>query len=70
MGVAQCAAQMIGTKIFNDKKGVHLPKIYGCVTTGKEWLFLCLENNTLYINKNTYPLQPVENILGIFQQII
>jgi hypothetical protein len=42
VGVPQCAAQLLGAKLYNEKKGVKLDKIYGCVTTGNEWLFLCM----------------------------
>jgi hypothetical protein len=69
IGVPQCAAQMIGAKIFNENKGVYLEKIYGCVTTGKEWLFMKLEDK-LYIDKRTYSLENIEELLGVFQVII
>jgi hypothetical protein len=70
LGVAQCAAQMIGARIFNEKKNVILTKLYGCVTTGKEWLFICLEKNTLYIDKTTYNLSNLPELLGALQYII
>ena len=35
LGIPQCAAQMIASKIFNEKKGMDLDVIYGCVTTGE-----------------------------------
>ncbi len=69
IGVAQCAAQMIGAKLFNEKKNVKLEKIYGCVTTGREWLFMKLEDK-LYIDKKIYYLQEIEDLLGVFQTII
>lgn len=69
IGVPQCAAQMIGVKVFNQNKGIKLDKIYGCVTTGKEWLFMRLEDK-IYIDKKTYYLDNIEELLGVFQQII
>lgn len=68
-GVPQCAAQMLGAKIFNEKRDVHLEKIYGCVTNGNEWLFLCLENY-LRVHNKTYFLNEIEQILAVFQEII
>jgi hypothetical protein len=47
-GMAQCAAQMYGAKLYNEAEGKPIAVIYGCATTGIEWRFLCLENNTLY----------------------
>jgi hypothetical protein len=70
IGVPQCAAQLIGAKIYNEKKGVYLKKIYGCVTTGNEWLFMKLEEDCVKINTKLYYLNEIDNILGIFQWII
>ncbi len=70
LGVPQCAAQLIGAKVYNEKKDVHLDKVYGCVTTGNEWLFMVLEENFLKINTKVYFLSEIENVLGIFQWII
>ncbi len=69
LGVPQCAAQLLGAKIFNEKKGVHLEKIYGCVTTGNEWLFMKLEENII-VDDQKYYLVEINKLLGIFQQII
>ena len=69
IGVPQCAAQMIGAKVFNENKGIKLEKIYGCVTTGKEWLFMKLEDK-IYIDKKSYNLENIEELLGVFQFII
>jgi hypothetical protein len=70
LGVPQCAAQLIGTRIYNQKKGVELKVIHGCVTTGNEWLFMMLENDCIKINNKLYYLNEIENVLGIFQKII
>ena len=70
IGVPQCAAQLIGAKIYNEKKGVKLDKIYGCVTTGNEWLFMLLENDCVKINTKLFYLNEVNNVLGVFQIII
>jgi len=70
IGVPQCAAQLIGTKIYNEKKGVKLDKIYGCVTTGNEWLFMLLEDDCVKINTKLFYLNEVDNVLGVFQIII
>ena len=70
IGVPQCTAQLIGARIFNERKGVQIPKIYGCVTTGNEWLFMLLENDTVFVDSNLLYLTQIETILGTFQQII
>ena len=69
LGVPQCAAQMVGAKVFNEKKGVRLDKIYGCVTTGDEWLFMKLEGD-LYIDERKYYLNEINELLAVFQSII
>lgn len=69
LGIPQCAAQLIGAKIFNERKGVFLDSIYGCVTTGNEWVFLKLETDIL-IDNRIYYLNEMEEILAVFQHII
>ena len=69
IGIPQCAAQLLGARVYNEKKGVKLDKIFGCVTTGNEWIFLCLENE-IKIDRKIYYLNEIETILGIFQNII
>ena len=69
LGIPQCAAQLIGAKIFNERKGVFLDSIYGCVTTGNEWIFLKLETDIL-IDTRIYYLNEIGEILAVFQHII
>ncbi len=70
IGIPQCAAQLIGAKIFNDEGNVHLDKIYGCVTTGDTWKFLALIENTIIIDTKKYYLGNLEELLGAFQSIL
>ena len=69
LGIPQCAAQMVGAKVFNQKKGVEPEMIYGCVTTGDEWLFMRLGKD-IEIDSQTYYLNQLPEILGVFQHII
>jgi hypothetical protein len=70
IGIPQCMAQLLGAKIFNDIHQTPISKIYGCVTTGDDWLFMYLENDTVYVDNKRYYLTEVEKILGVFQTII
>lgn len=70
IGVPQCAAQLIGAQKFHAKKGVEVDVLYGCVTTGNDWLFLKLENQVLWIDTKLYYLDSITEILGVFQVII
>lgn len=69
LGIPQCAAQMVGAKIFNDKRKSHLDIVYGCVTTGDDWIFLKLENE-LVIDTHKYYYGNIGELLAVFQQII
>ncbi len=69
IGVPQCAAQMVGAKIYNEKNNVKTKFIYGCVTTGEEWLFLKL-GDELVIDKRKYFLIELGELLAVFQYII
>ncbi len=69
LGVPQCAAQLVGAKLFNEKKGVKIDHIFGCVTTGNEWLFLKIDSE-LTIDSRIYYLNELNELLAVFQQII
>ncbi len=64
-GIAQATAEMIAARIFNERKGLPLERIYGAVTTGDMWRFLLLERDTIYADANRYDLDVLEKIIGI-----
>ena len=66
----QCAAQIIGTRVFNENANKPLPTYFGCVTTGREWQFLQLIDSTIYIDQRVYLLTELPILLGVFQHII
>jgi hypothetical protein len=69
-GLGQCAAQMLGASIYNRKDGYPIETIFGCVTSGFEWLFLRLDEKHLNIDTQRYFLNEPEKILGILQAIV
>ncbi len=69
-GIPQCAAQMLGANIYNKEAGIELEEIYGCVTTGTEWRFLRLKNNSISIDDAEYFIVELEKLLGVFQFIM
>jgi hypothetical protein len=44
--------------------------MYGCTTTGDDWLFLEFFDNHLIIDTRKYYLVEIKELLGIFQYII
>jgi hypothetical protein len=67
--LAQLTAQMIGARVFNQKNNAY-QTIHGACTSGKDWLFLKLEDDTLYIDQANYGLNNVPQLLGVLQTII
>ncbi len=66
LGINQCLAEMIAARIFNEKNGKPVKKIYGCVTTGDVWRFLVLEDNLAKIETVSFDVRgDLERILGI-----
>ena len=41
-GLGQCIAEMLAAQIFNQQEGQENITIYGSVTSGTNWKFLCL----------------------------
>jgi hypothetical protein len=63
-GLGQCGAEMVAAQQFNLRSGLKQP-IYGCVTTGSEWKFLKLVDQTLAIDQREYFINEVPLVLGI-----
>jgi hypothetical protein len=70
VGLGQCAAEMVAAQIFNANEDKLIPVIYGCVTSGKLWQFLKLENQDLTLDLNEYQVTPVERIFGILKWMV
>lgn len=70
IGIPQCAAQMVGAKKYNEKRGnKSINTIYGCVTTGDDWFFMRLTDK-IEIDDEKYYLGNLPQLLGIFQHIL
>ncbi len=69
-GFAQCAAEMYAARLFNQEMDEPYETIYGAVTNAYDWVFLKLEGNMIYIDKERYFLNDLAKILGIFQFVI
>ena len=65
----QCAAEMIASRIFNEKHDVKIPFIYGVVTSGDYWQFLKLDQNTLYIQPEPLHYDKLELIMGFLYKV-
>lgn len=70
LGLGQCVAQMVGARLFNERRKAPLPFIFGCVTSGEDWQFLRLTGNNAALDSARYYLNQVERILGILQNIV
>lgn len=70
LGVGQCAAEMVGARIFNQRAGNVIETVYGAVTTGTMWRFLSLSGEQLVIDLDEYGIREVGRILGILSFMI
>lgn len=62
LGLGQCAAQLVGARLFNDRAGTPPGPLFGVVTTGEAWQFLRLEADTLTLHR---PRLFIDNVGGI-----
>jgi len=69
-GLGQCIAEMIATKIYNERENNSISCIYGAVTTGHAWKFLKFEKDTAYIDIEDYYIKSPKKIIGIFNYMI
>jgi hypothetical protein len=70
VGLGQCAAEMVAAQIFNINEDKPISVVYGCVTSGKLWQFLKLEDRDLTLDLTEYQVTPVERILGILKWMV
>ena len=68
-GINQCIAEMIAARIFNERDGTGIEKIFGCVTTGDVWRFLILDGKSAIIEEKVFELSEVEQIIGILWEM-
>ena len=62
---------MYATRIWNRKRGEPAQIIYGAITTDGNWLFLRYkEGMTIEVDKNSYSLSNLADVLGVWQHII
>lgn len=70
LGLGKCVAQMIAADIFNEREDNQITTIYGCVTTGEQWLFLRLEGDSIQIHPHRFFLNELTDIIGMFQAML
>lgn len=68
-GIPQCVAELYASYLLNGRRPARL---YGCVTTGDLWKFLCLTGETRGACQDTelYFVNEIDKLLGAFCQII
>lgn len=69
-GLGECLAQMLGARMLNERDGLPLPAIHGCVTTGEDWQFMTLRDSTAWINDRRYYLSYLPEILEVLAEIV
>ncbi|HZG40918.1 MAG TPA: hypothetical protein VEZ50_19745 [Nodosilinea sp.] len=69
-GLGQCLAAMVAARIFNEREGQPLPQIYGAVTTGNQWKFLRLSDQTAYVDQRDYYIDQLETLMGILVSLV
>lgn len=67
--LGQCAAQMVGARVFNERAGLEHLHVHGCVTSGEVWQFLRLEAGVLMIDRTRLFLDNVGGILAALRAI-
>ena len=69
-GLAECIAQMVAARDFNDREQAPVPGVHGCVTTAEAWQFLRLEGSAVTIDRVRIYIDNIGAILGAFQAIV
>ena len=63
-GLGQCIAEMVAARLFNERRGRELPRVYGVVTTGSLWKFLALEAGAVVLDPAEYHISDLSRVVG------
>jgi hypothetical protein len=69
-GFAQCMAEMMAARKFNEKEGTGVSYVHGVVTNGNQWKFLLLHKQDMYIDRGDYYIDNPGRILAILSYIV
>lgn len=69
-GLAQCIAEMVAARLFNEREENGLNVIYGAVTAGNIWKFLTLEGDVVYVDVAEYYIAQIGKILAILLHMV
>jgi len=63
-------AEMIASRIFNEREGNGIKYVFGCVTTGTVWKFLRYSKGVIFVDTDDYYIREINKILGILSEIM
>ena len=69
-GIPQCFAELVAAQIFNAAEERNIETLYGVVTSGEVWKFLCLQGTRAITDTDDYYLDNVEKIVGIILSML
>lgn len=69
-GLGQCIAEMVAARMFNRNKGASVPRIGGVVTSGSNWKFLELEEDTVRIDLTEKYISEIDDVLGMLRAAV
>ena len=69
-GIPQCVGEMLAARSVNERAGIPYKSVYGCVTTGNEWLFMQLTGNRAITDPTILYYPQLDRVLGVFQWVI
>lgn len=69
-GLGQCIAEMYASALFNQQENCEIAVVWGAVTTGSAWKFLCLENTVVTLDLKEYYIDNLGKIIGVLQYMV
>ncbi len=70
LGMGQCVAEMVAARDFNRNAGLPDRPVFGCVTSGENWLFFRLAGDHLTMDARRYYINLLPELLGVFRAIL
>ena len=64
-GIPQCVAEMYAARLFNERRGVTRPAVFGAVTTGNVWRFIRLRGEVAEVDLTEHYLDEAGRVVGV-----
>jgi len=70
LGLGECAAQLVGARLFNERRKRPLGILFGCATTGEAWQLLRMEDTEVLVHNDRFYIKNLDQVLWALTSVL